>query len=150
MGSRTRGKAGLLKRYGGSDETEDAVSKGLAWLATHQDLDGGWSAASFNLHCHHFTQCLGKGLEEFDTGVTGLCVLAFLGAGQAPGLPGPYGQMVDRAIEKLVAGQRADGCLGARGDRYIYNHAIASFALCEAYSATRDSRWLKPATRLSR
>ncbi len=144
MGSRTRGKAGLLKRYGGSDETEDAVSWGLAWLAAHQDLDGGWSAASFNLHCHHFTQCLGKGLEEFDVGVSALCTLAFLGAGQAPGLPGPYAKAVERAIEHLVACQRPDGSLGLRGDRYFYNHAIASFALCEAYSATRDARWLKP------
>ncbi len=142
-GRRSRGKAGALRRYGGTSETEDAVSRGLRWLANHQDADGGWSASNFNLHCHHFTQCLGKGLEEFNVGLTGLCALAFLGAGQVPGPDGPYGRNLERALGYLMAQQRFDGAIGPRGDKFIYNHGIATFALCEAYSFTRDARYLK-------
>lgn len=142
-GSRTRGRAGRIPWGKGPRGAEDAVLRGLRWLARHQDDDGGWSAANFSLHCHHFTQCLGKGLEDFNVGLTGLCSLAFLGFGQLPGPEGPYGRNLERALDYLLANQRFDGALGARGDKYLYNHAIATFALCEAYSFTRDSRYLK-------
>lgn len=147
FGSRTRGKARAIRRYGGSGATEDAVSRGLAWLAAHQDLDGGWSASQFNLHCQHFTQCIGKGLSEFDAGVTALSLLAFLGAGQGPGPSGTYGRVVERALGKLVSGQRRNGCIGENGERYMYNHAIGAFALCEAVSMSRDAALVGPAAR---
>ncbi len=148
-GSRTRGRAGALSRFGGGG-TEDAVTRGLAWLAAHQDSDGGWSAAGFGRNCRHPGSCLGNGLEEFDTGVTALAVLAFLGAGQVPGGDGPggngpYSLTVARALASLIAGQRPEGALGARGQKFMYNHSIATFALCEAYAMSRDPTYLKPA-----
>jgi hypothetical protein len=52
---------------------------------------------------------------------------------------------VERALLKIVSGQLPNGALGLRGDKYFYNHAIATFALCEAVSYGRDARFVKPA-----
>jgi hypothetical protein len=145
MGSRTRGKGGALDLFGGTKRTEDAVARGLLWLAAHQDGDGGWSAEGFTRHCGHFSPCMGKGLGEFDVGVTALSTLAFLGAGHAPGLQGPYRANVEKALASILASQDARGAFGARGMKFLYNHAVATFAICEAYAMTRNRKFIQPA-----
>lgn len=37
-----------------------------------------------------------------------------------------------RALRWLIAQQRDDGCVGERGNKYMYNHALATLALAEA------------------
>src|SRR6187455_3692503 len=49
------------------------VGKGLGWLAAKQQKDGRWSG-----------RVDGVGSAVFDPGVTGLAVMAFLGAGYGP------------------------------------------------------------------
>jgi hypothetical protein len=46
------------------------------------------------------------------------------------------GDVVLSAIKWLTAQQDMDGCIGRVGDRYMYNHLIATLALCEAYWLT--------------
>ena len=68
---------------GGGPNTEDAVRAALKWLAHHQGPDGGWGAESFATQCTG-GRCSGAGDTSYDAGVTGLSVLAFLGAGYIP------------------------------------------------------------------
>jgi fructose-specific component phosphotransferase system IIB-like protein len=43
VGRTAAGKAGLLKRMGGTDASEAAVARGLVWLKNHQFPDGSWN-----------------------------------------------------------------------------------------------------------
>tara|TARA_B100000809_G_scaffold175126_1_gene172432 strand:- start:8396 stop:10099 length:1704 start_codon:yes stop_codon:yes gene_type:complete len=140
LGSRGRdAKLAALQRYGGSGRTENAVDKGLAWLAAHQDSDGGWDAKDYQRHCRHHRPCKGQGLGEFDMGVTALATLAFLGSGHSPNKEGPYRRHVTKALKHLTDAQSGIGSFEPRGDKYNYNHALATLALAEAYAMTRDS-----------
>jgi hypothetical protein len=133
------------------------VARGLRWLADHQDEDGGWSADGFRRHCRHVVACSGRGLSEFDAGLTALAVLAFLGAGHLPDAgPGigpadvvstegadasPYRRIVRKGLAYLLDHQDGSGAFGASGENYLYNHAIATLALCEAYALTGLRRY---------
>jgi hypothetical protein len=73
--------------------------------------------------------------------VTGLSVLAFLGAGYThlskdthDGLC--FGDVVRKALQFLLSRQDVEGCVGARTSKYLYNHALATLALSEAYGIT--------------
>ncbi|MBI4606354.1 MAG: terpene cyclase/mutase family protein [Planctomycetes bacterium] len=155
--SRLEGKAAALREHGGGAQTEGAVARGLRWLAEHQDDDGSWSADGFQRHCRHTVSCPGKGLSEFDVGVTALAVLAFLGAGHLPepqaspgargaaaqgaGEASPYVRNARSGIESLLARQDGSGAFGRTGDNYVYNHAIATLALAEACLLTGARRY---------
>ena len=66
--------------------------------------------------------------------MTGLCLLAFLGDGNTT-TKGEYADNVARGIAFLKSQQDPDtGLLGDDiGDSFIYNHAIGTLAICEAY-----------------
>ncbi|MCB9896357.1 MAG: hypothetical protein H6839_18145, partial [Planctomycetes bacterium] len=86
-GLRGEGKHGVgLKKHGGSGETENAVNLGLGWLVKVQDLDGKWDSDGYMLHylpsaTPQERANEGIGLARNDIGLTGLCMLAFTGAG---------------------------------------------------------------------
>ena len=84
---------------------------------------------------------------EADTALTGLALLAYLGAGETH-LQGRYAATVDRGLTFLIGQQKADGDL--RGDSVVvgmYCHAMATLALCEGYALTGDARLRDPAAR---
>ncbi|MFN9914879.1 MAG: squalene--hopene cyclase, partial [Pirellulaceae bacterium] len=90
--------------------------------------------------------------SKADTGITGLALLAFLGAGCTPEHP-RYGATVQAAIDYLVRVQWPSGDLagpkqvGAGDDvRYarMYCHGMALFALAEAYAMSGDPRLIDP------
>ncbi len=139
LGSRGRdAKLVALQRYGGNGRTENAVDMGLRWLAAHQDSDGGWDAKSYQRHCRHHRPCKGQGLVEFDTGVSALATLAFLGSGHSPNKEGPYRRHVTKALQNLINSQSGIGSFEPQGDKYLYNHALATQAVAEAYAMTPD------------
>jgi prenyltransferase beta subunit len=123
----------LVSVMGGTPESESAVDKALAYLASVQEPDGRWSffrkqrPAKTQLHNKH------------DMALTGLASLCFLAANQTPGAPGKYQQCITDAIDFLADGQSADGSLHGRGN--MYDHAIANLALAEAAIMTNDSRY---------
>ncbi len=145
-GGRFGGRENLVARGGGTRATESAVLAALKWLARHQNADGSWGT-SFSNQCVG-GRCSGPGEKDFDTGVTGLSLLAFLGAGYShlsrdeypdpvnPGHVLRFGEVVKKGIQWLIAHQDPEGCLGERGQKYMYNHTIAALSLTEAYGMT--------------
>ncbi len=157
FGTRFGGKLNLVARGGGNRATESAVLAALKWLARHQGEDGSWSAGGFGANCVSRGDCDGPGEGEHTAGVTALALLAFLGAGYTPlskdEYPDPakaerqlkFGDVTSKAIAWLVKQQDKEGCVGARASKYMYSHAIATMALCEAYGMTEDPALKKPA-----
>ena len=76
-----------------------------------------------------------------DSGVTGLVVLSFLGAGYTHEA-GPYSSEVRNALDWLIDQQKPEnGYLGGNATKYDQNycHAMATFALAEAYAMQKDA-----------
>lgn len=124
------------------------VELGLKWLADHQDLDGKWDCDGFPGHDPDDDKCDGTGAAPYDVGVTGLAILAFLGAGYTDRKPSenPYADTVRRGLGYLIASQDEEGTFGpSTTPRASYNHVIAAVALCEAYWMTRNPRYRTPA-----
>ncbi len=134
----------------------NAVLAALQWLARHQNSDGSWSADRFSDRCSA-TKCAGAGEPEHNIGVSALALLAFLGAGYTPDskdeLPDPMskgrapavGKAVRSGLKWLISRQDVEGCVGERGMKYVYSHAIATLALIEAYGMTRADDLQAPA-----
>jgi hypothetical protein len=134
---------------GGSDETEAAVEAALAWLAQNQNEAGHWEARRHGAGQERWIDGhnrQGAGAEA-DTGVTGLALLAFLGAGYTH-LHGDYQDCVAAALEYLMDVQAPSGHLAGSADPYafMYCHGMACLALSEAYAMTGDHS-LEPAVR---
>ena len=139
-------RAELVRREGGTTESERAVRLGLDWLMRHQRLDGGWGL-DVRKQCRTPPGCPEDPPARSDTAATGLALLAFLGAGHVYTQPGPYQDQVSRGVAWLLLHQKKTGELfiGGMDDSQMYSHAIASMALCEAYGITRDPRLEVPA-----
>ncbi|RME78148.1 MAG: hypothetical protein D6785_12240, partial [Planctomycetota bacterium] len=129
-------KQALLKKYGGSRSSEQAVYFGLDWLKRHQDKDGKWSTAKFDVHCKGF-RCKGFGKGNHDVALTGLALLAYLGAGHTH-LRGPFKNTVKKGLFWLKKKQKKDGSFFNN----MYDHGIATFAIAEAYILTQEC-WLR-------
>lgn len=132
----------MLAAGGGNPFTEAAVQAALQWLAANQDEDGRWDCS---LHGGgRETKTLGHDRggagAEADTAITGLALLAYLGAGQTH-LDGPRATTVRRGLEFLVRSQAADGNLAGNAELFarMYCHGMATLTLSEAYGMTGDS-----------
>lgn len=140
-----------------SKATEEAVERGLKWLARHQNADGSWSPTDFGVHCTE-TICEGEGYEDYEVGMTGLALLAFLGAGYhhlsrekytdpVTGKVMKYGDVVRTGIKYLVDMQDDDGAISRQSGKFHYNHAVATLALTEAYGLTNNAFLKQPVTK---
>jgi hypothetical protein len=139
FGGRFGGKRNL-RAYGGGRHTESAVMMGLVWLKNHQNPDGMWACKKFMMNCKKGT-CTGPGSnDEYDMGVTGLAMLAFLGAGHTH-KHGKFKNTVKDGLKAMKDKQTPDGCFGTKtaDGHWIYNHAICSMAAAEAYGLTGKS-----------
>lgn len=97
----------------------------LSWLVRHQEADGSWDARKH-----------GASVKS-DTAVTGLALLAMLGAGHTERV-GSYKETVRKAVAWLKSKQDADGMIWDSTDDPAarrakgYPCAIASLAMIEA------------------
>ncbi len=127
---------------------EPNVQAGLAWLAAHQDPAGFWSANGFEDQCGVLGAdgpCGGRGSPRFDVGVTGLALLAFLGAGHTD-RHGDYKAVVKDGLRYLRDIQASDGSMESpRSSQGTYDHIIATLALCDAYHYSRSHKLRGPA-----
>lgn len=130
----------IAKRLGGGTKTEKAVERGLQWLARVQNEDGAWRSRSFAVADRRFAgkeKELGLGNAEWEIGMTGLSLLAFLSAGHTP-QQGKHAEVVDKGVRFLCAQLVDDGRFRTTSSHYMYSHALATQALCEAYAYTGD------------
>jgi hypothetical protein len=138
LDSKARGVAGR----------EPALAKARSWLEAHQSPDGRWDSDGFMANCDHVGtgKCSGAGQPGNDVAVTGLALLAFL-AGSSTTKEGPQQEAVARGIRWLVEQQDPDqGLLGEQsGKQFMYNHAIGTLALCEAYYFSKEPELKRPA-----
>ncbi|HEY2589874.1 MAG TPA: prenyltransferase/squalene oxidase repeat-containing protein [Tepidisphaeraceae bacterium] len=109
-------------------KVKEAVDDALAWLARHQKPDGAWPA----------------GGAAGTTAVPSLAVMAFLARGHVPG-QGPYGDVINKAIDYVVDSQATQGNkkgLLARedGNAVMYEHGIATVMLAEVFGMVDDAR----------
>lgn len=144
-------KAALAK-YGGDAQTEHAVADALDWLARHQEEDGSWRCAD-HVPEHRRIRIPGFDRDDdyVDAGVTGLAVLAFLGAGYTHQGTDAYAAHIKHAIDWFLRIQQPDGMIdldparkldltyhSSQNEMAAYNHSIPLLALVEAYGMTQD------------
>jgi len=104
-----------LQEMGGNPLAEGVVEKGLEWLKASQNAEGSWTKSN-------------------QSAMTGFAVLAYLGRCETP-LSEKYGESCLRGITWLVnLGMKTDGKLSTNltDKHWPYEHAIATYALCEA------------------
>jgi hypothetical protein len=118
----------MREAYGGQG-TEKAVKAGLEWLARQQQPDGRWKGPVVRTEA--------GGESTYETGLTGLALLAFLAEGHTP-RSGEHALAVKRGFDWLLSEQKASGMVGPESGHPMYNHAIAGLALLEAGMVTRD------------
>jgi hypothetical protein len=119
------------------EPTRKAVDRGLRFLARAQNPNGSWTSDAGNKVNEDYSVAPG-GKDVPHVGVTALAILGFLAAGHVPGR-GPYGDVVDRAVEFLLSRVNDDGFIAADGTR-MYSHAFATLALAEVYGMSRAPR----------
>ncbi len=132
FGNRGGGRKNLKAR--GGSGTEQSLADGLRWLALHQDPDGSWDVDDYTKHCPDNDICEQPGEPMHDIGITGLALLAFLGDGNTTS-EGLYKTNVAKGVAWLKSQQDPDNGLFGEpiGHSFMYNHAIATLAICEAY-----------------
>jgi hypothetical protein len=97
-------------------ESEQALNRGLEWLAKNQGPQGNW--------------------DSNDLGLVSMGALAFMAAGHAPGR-GKYGDTVQRALDYVVNNAKPSGLLNiSHAQRDMYNHGLATFVLGQAHGMT--------------
>lgn len=158
-GTATRTKKGRPPK-GATQGTEEAVLEGLRWLLRHQNDDGSWGIDTLASHCKGAKPCVSAEAElvpHYNEGLTGLALLAFLGQGisigskieivdTAMGKRHSAGEVVKKGVRWLVDRQRENGSIGDPEFSYaMYNQALATMALCEAYGISRNRELKRPA-----
>ncbi len=115
------GRRNLVSVGGGSPGSENSVESGLKWLADHQEGDGHWDAGKYG----------GDKQPSHDSAVTGLALLAFLGAGYTD-KQGKYAEKVKRGLDWMQQHQGADGSFSKNN----YAHGMCTLAAAEAFGMT--------------
>jgi len=120
---------------------ENALEAGLAYLAGLQERAGDGSFAVSDTDRENYAPL----------GVSALCTLAFLSAGNAPGR-GPHGEVVARALEYFllhtdVSDSPERGYVSVQGDALsrTHGHGFATLVLAEIYGMSRSSERVRTA-----
>ena len=118
-------RAQMLASGGGNAQTEAGVMRALRWLKATQNSDGSWSGSR--------------------PAMTGLAILTFLAHGEKPGDSKEFGETLRRAMQYLMDNQDKAGYYCQKNDTGQlarvgngYAHAMATYAMCEAYGMTMN------------
>jgi len=125
-------------------QVDKSVERALAWLITQQQADGSFE-----------TRDMGQ------PAITSFGLMAFLAQGESP-IDGKYQPQLEKAVSFIASQQKANGLISHQapsavpiprsgvspelGVAIVYNHAISSLALCEAYGqcGPEQSKKLQP------
>src|SRR5687767_13553296 len=106
-------------------QQQEAVRRGLSWLAAHQQPDGSFGAGG------------GAGKHA---GITALAGLAFMQAGNLPGR-GQYGDNVQKCLDFVLASCQESGLISSdQSHGPMYGHGFATLFLGEVYGMTGDEQ----------
>jgi len=132
MAGRGAGRAETGRNYGEEPQSEQTVMRALRYLQSQQRTDGTW------------------GSDQYQRAFTGLALLCYLGHGDTPGHSAEFSVVVTNAIDALLRVGTANGGHFCRSPDFsdhfflwhpsAYEHGIATYALCEAYTMTKDNR----------
>jgi hypothetical protein len=108
------------------EKSLEAIEAGLGWIVANQRADGAWQPDTF-------------GDDHHTPGATGLALLALVGHGNTLH-QGPHAAAVVRGTLWLLEHRDVKtGLLGERaGHAFLYNHGIATMALCEVAAFTES------------
>jgi len=129
----------LLREGGGNAKSEEAIERGLDWLAKHQSSTGIWSTDGFQKA--NKCACGDRG-EKHDVAGTGLGILTFVGVGETH-MHGKHAGTVAKAMYYLIS-QQQQKTKGNFHDN-AYENAIATIAIVELYGLSHDARLKLPA-----
>lgn len=126
-----------------TDRTDEAVEGALRWLAERQnrtgEAKGSWNATiGFKINDGYRPDPQLQppgGLPHL--GVTALAGMAFLAGGHLPG-EGPYGEVVQGALDFVLSSVSEDGYITCNGSR-MYSHAFSLLFLAEVYGMTGNA-----------
>ena len=132
-------KESLLKGYGGTAGTENAVRLGLQWLIEQQKPDGSWSLRG---------PYANGGVNENRAAATAMALLALVGAGNTH-RSGEYQSQVEKGLYYLLQIQNSEGFFAQDSpDRQqMYSQAQCTIVLCELFAMTKDDALRGPAQR---
>ncbi len=129
----------MLSSGGGTADTERSVSGGLNWLARHQNPDGSWGCVKFRNQCKD-PSCSAHVEEkgaDYPMAATAFGLLPFFAAGQTHETKGPYQNVIRKGLIWMTKTQDPKtGMLSAS----MYEHGLATIALCEAYGLSQDKQ----------
>src|SRR5262245_36407570 len=113
-------QAGAEGEWEITPQSQEALDRGLAWLAHNQGPEGNW--------------------DSNDLGLVSMGALAFLAAGHNPG-HGKYGKPLERALNYVLSKARPSGLLNISNQkRDMYNHGLSAFVLGQAHGMSADAR----------
>ncbi len=99
-------------------KVETAIAKAQQWLVAKQNKNGSW---------------------EQNNGVNAMAAIALMVNGHTPG-KGEHGTAVAKAIDFIISGQEKNGFLALGRKGPMYQHALATLALSEAYGMTQNPK----------
>ena len=130
----------LLASGGGSDRTEVAVQRALAWIVRQQTKTGVY-AGLWSLRGPYPD----GGSEENRVAATAMALLALQGAGHTT-KTGEHQEAVANAWRAILKTQAEAGNFTPASDQHtssagcMYGHGQITIALCELYGLTRDPK----------
>lgn len=113
-------------------ELDEAVSRGLRWLASAQAADGSFGSGNYQRH----------------VALTSLACLAFMADGHLPGR-GAYGHVVEKGLDFILDNCAETGLIAADTSHGpMYGHGFATLFLGEVYGMTAGGADTARAARL--
>jgi hypothetical protein len=146
------GRKKAVGKFGGSEATESSVEAALLWFKRHQEKAGYWDAGKWR-DMGGFMWGFGMAgqpqptaMERTNISMTGLAMLAFLGAGYTS-KSGKYKETVEATEKWLLAvlDDRAKTAKYGSFDDCNYTQGMATLAIAEAYGMTKDETLRKAA-----
>ncbi len=124
-------KKWALERGGGTGPSEAAVTRGLRWLVMNQRVDPKYGDGYWELGSH-------------DIAGTAFGLLPLLGSGHThkPKKGNPYDKPIEKALAFLM--RKQDKKTGKFSGN-MYEHGLATIAICEAYGLSQDPILRRPA-----